>query len=518
LVPVAAITPWELLERSCRRHAGRVALRDERGELRYDELRRRALGLAAALAAGGVTAGARVALLLRNAAEVAVADLALLALGAVKVPLNELLSAADVAHALAHSQAAAVIAHTSLAPVLEAARTQAGVAPRLVGVADGAPLPPRWEGFEALAASDARELTAVDPEAAALILYTGGTTGRPKGVLHSRAALGLNLLSHVVAGEVRPGERMLLSTPLPHSAGFHMQACLAQGGTVTLLPRFEPERVLAAIEQQRIGWTFLVPTMLYRLLESPALASADTSSLATVVYGAAPIDPERLRQALDRFGPVFLQLYGQVECPNFLTTLSKDDHLRPELRTSCGQPVGMAEVRIARDDGTACAPGEVGEITARAPYTLREYHRAPELTAAAYRDGWLRTGDLGYQSESGHVFLVDRAKDMIISGGMNVYSREVEEALLAHPGVVAAAVFGVPHADWGEAVHAVVVARAAENPDAAAILRHCRERLAAYKVPKTIRFAAELPLTAYGKIDKKRLRAPYWEGATRAIH
>lgn len=512
----AAITPFELLERACRRHAPLAALRDERRELTYGELRREALGLAAGLAAD-VPPGASVALLLRNCAEYAVADLALLALGAVKVPLNEYLSAADVAHALEHSEATAIIAHASLAAVAEEALARLERKPRCILVAEGEPTRrDGWDAYEAAARHGALAPRSIDPEAPALILYTGGTTGRPKGALHTRGALGLNLLSHVIAGEVRPQEQMLLSTPLPHSAGFHLQACLAQGGTATLLPRFDAAAVIRAIERRRIGWTFLVPTMLYRLLESPALARADTGSLATVVYGAAPIDPLRLRQALARFGPVFLQLYGQVECPNYVTTLSKQDHLRSELQTSCGQPVSMCEVQIEGGDGRELPPGEVGELAVRSPYLLREYHRAPEQTAASRREGWHHTGDLAYRNDSGYVFLVDRAKDMIISGGMNVYSREVEEALMAHAEIAAAAVFGVPHADWGEAVHAVIVARGTPSIDE--IRRFCRTRLAAYKVPKSIAFADELPLTAYGKIDKKKLRQPHWSGERRAIH
>jgi fatty-acyl-CoA synthase/long-chain acyl-CoA synthetase len=336
-------------------------------------------------------------------------------------------------------------------------------------------------------------------------MYTGGTTGRPKGILHSAGSLGTNLLAHVLSGQIRYGEKMLLCTPLPHSAGFFLQAGLLQGATFHLAARFDPAEFLRHVEEHAISWTFMVPTMIYRLLDALRDHEWDTRSLETIVYGAAPISRARIEEALRRFGPVFLQLFGQSECPNFATTLSKEDHLDPDLLASCGQPCPGVEVRIGDGEGRALPTGEIGEVLLRAPYTLREYHAAPELTAQAFVADWLRTGDVGYQTETGHVFLVDRKKDMIITGGMNVYSSEVEQILHEHPRVDAAAVVGVPDPDWGEAVHAFLVSD--QGLRDAELIEFCRSRLAKYKVPKALTRIEELPTTPYGKIDKKALRA-----------
>jgi fatty-acyl-CoA synthase/long-chain acyl-CoA synthetase len=343
-------------------------------------------------------------------------------------------------------------------------------------------------------------------------MYTGGTTGRPKGIVHDAGALGTNLLAHVLSGQIRDGEKMLLCTPLPHSAGFFLQAGLLQGATVHLARRFDPADLLRQVEEHAISWTFMVPTMIYRLLDALRDEERDTRSLETIVYGAAPIAKARIEEALRRFGPVFLQLFGQSECPNFATTLSKEDHLDPDLLASCGQPCAGVEVRVGDDEGRAVPTGEIGEVLLRAPYTLREYHAAPELTAQAFVSDWLRTGDVGYQTGTGHLFLVDRKKDMIITGGMNVYSSEVEQVLHEHPMVDAAAVVGVPDSDWGEAVHAFLVG--AEGLRADELLQFCRSRLARYKVPKALTRIGELPTTPYGKIDKKVLRAAWLRANT----
>jgi len=326
-------------------------------------------------------------------------------------------------------------------------------------------------------------------------------------VVHSYGSLGINLLAHAIYGEIAPDERLLIVSPLPHSAGFHVQAALMQGARVTLQTHFDAGELIRTIERERITWTFLVPTMIRRLLDHPDLSSANLGSLRTLVYGAAPIAPARLEQGLARLGPVFLQLYGQSECPNFATTLSKADHLRAELRGSCGQAVPAVRVSVRDEAGTPAPSGVVGEVCLQSSYTLRRYHADPEQTAAAFHpDRWLRTGDLGYLGATGHLFLVDRAKDMVISGGMNVYTAEVEHAIEELAGVRQVAVVGLPHPDWGEAVTACVV-REGAAPQRDTILAHCRARLSRYKIPKRIEFMATLPLTAYGKVDKKRLRS-----------
>ena len=496
-----------LLQGALRRHTSRIALETPQGRLTYADLEERSTRIAGGLAELGAQRGDRVALLLRNSIEYAVADLAIVRSGLVKVPLNELLSKSDVEHAMRHSGASIVIVDGSLHPLLAGLT---GV--QTVVVSDDASDVEGATSFEDLGRSAPRETRPARPGEPALIMYTGGTTGRPKGIVHDAGALGTNLLAHVLSGQIRDGEKMLLCTPLPHSAGFFLQAGLLQGATVHLATRFDPAGFLRHVEERAISWTFMVPTMIYRLLDALRDQERDTRSLETIVYGAAPIARARIEEALQRFGPVFLQLFGQSECPNFATTLSKEDHLDPDLLVSCGQPCPGVEVRIGDDQGRTLPPGEIGEVLLRAPYTLREYHAAPELTAQAFCDDWLRTGDVGYQTDTGHLFLVDRKKDMIITGGMNVYSSEVELVLHEHPMVRAAAVVGVPDPDWGEAVHAFFVAT--EGLRAEELLQFCRGRLAKYKAPKGVTQIEELPTTPYGKIDKKALRAAWLHANT----
>jgi fatty-acyl-CoA synthase/long-chain acyl-CoA synthetase len=338
-----------------------------------------------------------------------------------------------------------------------------------------------------------------------VIGYTGGTTGKPKGVTHIQSGLGLNLLAHVVCGDVRSDEVMALTTPLPHSAGYHLHACLLQGGCAVLARKFDPENFVRIARDFGATWTFAVPTMIYRLLDHLQAAPGGLPNLRTIVYGAAPMSVERLEQGLAAFGPVFIQIYGQTECPNFITTLSKNDHLDPGLLASCGRPVPFLHLEVLSPDGEPAAPGVVGEIVVRSPYNLVGYYQNPSATGEALRDGALHTGDLALRDERGFIFLVDRAKDMIITGGMNVYSVEVERALRAHASIGDAAVIGLPDADWGERVVAVVTSRS--PVDASELREALRKQISAYKVPKEIVSIPSMPLTPYGKIDKKQLRA-----------
>ena len=278
------------------------------------------------------------------------------------------------------------------------------------------------------------------------------------------------------------------------------------------------------LKKGRITLTFMVPTMIYRLLDVMETLHDEpmSISLRTMVYGAAPITVARLEQGMKWLGPVFLQLYGQSEAPDFITRLRKEDHVRgltdPSKLASCGQPVMMAQVCIVNDQGNPVAPGEVGEVIAKTPYNMAGYLHLPEKTQEVLKDGWLYTGDMGYQDDDGYVYLVDRKKDIIITGGMNVYSSEVENVLQRCPGVLQVAVIGVPDEDWGETVLAVVVPDPLIPVRSEDILLWTRERLAKYKRPKFVEFVDALPVTAYGKIDKKRLRHTYWQGESRQIH
>ncbi len=499
-----ALTLSRLLVDAIRRHGERPALRHGARAASYQELDELSDRLATTMTSRGIRRGDRVALQLRNCIEYVVADLAILKAAAVKVPLNEFMTAGEVAWCLQHSAARVLISHSSMPrPVgkLDALELHIDVP----DVSGGPPVPGAVPWSDAVDEPCAQVEVTSDCDDSAIVMYTGGTTGNPKGVRHTQSRAALNILAHVVCGDIRSDEVMLLSTPLPHSAGFHLQACFVQGGLVVLGPKFEARRFLELAREVHATWTFAVPTMLYRLLDAIAAGMSPPRALRSVVYGAAPMDPGRLKQALDVFGPIFLQLYGQTECPNFITSLTKEDHLVPGLHASCGRAVPFLEVRLRDDSGVVAEPGRVGEVEVRSPYQLIEYYDNPEATATYIVDGWLRTGDLAYRDERGYVFLVDRAKDMIISGGMNVYSVEVEATIREHPAVAEVGVVGVADRDWGEAVVAVVVPRS--GVDGEDIVRFARERLSAYKVPKRVVFVDLLPLTRYGKPDKKAMRA-----------
>jgi fatty-acyl-CoA synthase/long-chain acyl-CoA synthetase len=502
----------DYLSAAIRRHGSRRAVVAGGETWTYADLERASRAVAGHLAGLGVGPGDPVAIILRNGAEYAVADLAIALLGAAKVPLNLMLSAGEQAYILADSGARVCLIEADRLDVIEAARER-GAEPQVVVHGGGGDPGSSWD-----AAVNHAPLAAeppVPPDALALIMYTGGTTGRPKGVLHTQRGIAANLLSHLVEMELGAEDVLLLTSPLPHSAGFLLQAALCKGASVFIEQGFDVETVLDRISRDRVSYLFMVPTMIYRLLDAVAAREdVDTSSVRTILYGAAPISLERLREGLRRFGPVFMQLYAQTEAPNFLTRLRRDDHRAegPEVRrlASCGQPVLMARVEVRAEDGSRCAPGEVGEVVARAPYTMVGYlGREPE-TAEALRGGWLHTGDLGYLDEDGYLYLVDRKKDMIITGGLNVYSTEVEQVLVRVPGVQEAAVTGVPHPDWGEAVVAFVVPERSDVT-AEAIEARAREALTAYKRPKRVVLVPRLPVTAVGKIDKKELRQG-WPG------
>ncbi|MEJ2862140.1 AMP-binding protein [Actinomycetospora flava] len=461
----------------------------------FADLDRWSAAVAAQLQGLGVGAGDPVALYLGNGVEFVVADVAVARLGAVKVPINTLLPADTVRYIVAAVGARVSVVDPSLG---------VDVPGRVVPVDDLAE--PR--------AVPAPPLPSVGPDARAAIYFTGGTTGKPKGVVHTQASVVALHHAQLLEAEIVQHDRLLLTTPLAHAAGLFAQSALLRGATSVIEPGFDADAVLSALRGRGITWTFLVPTMLYRLLD--LLDGPEAFGLRTVVYGAAPITPDRLARALDVFGPVFVQLYGQTECPNWGTRLAKDDHdpARPELLDSCGRASIMADVAIVSDRFDALPAGETGEVCLRSPYVLESYLDNPSATEEKFLPGgWIRTGDIGFLDTEGYLHLRDRQADMVISGGMNVYCREVEDVLASHPAISQVAVIGVPHDDWGEAVHAVIVG----SVDVDEVLAWSRGRLAAYARPKSAELVDDLPVTPFGKIDKKVLRAPHWAGRERAI-
>ncbi len=502
----ATATLAGLLTSAVRRHSHRPAIAFGDRTYTYAQIDAASGSIAYELRNRGVLRGECVALQLKNSVEYVIADLAILKLGAVKVPLNEYMVAEELDHCLRHSNARVLISHTSLQSPHFSTLPSLSIHVCVGPITQGTTLDPASIPWTQLISDDYEEVRAeCDGSDLAIIMYTGGTTGNPKGVVHTQAGMALNLLAHVCCTDIRSNEIMLLQTPLPHSAGFYLQACLLQGGMVVLREKFDAESFVRTVVSSAATWTFAVPTMLYRLLEAIPDTPSITPTLRTIVYGAAPMDPSRLTRALTLFGPVFLQIYGQTECPNLITTLAKEEHETARLRSSCGRPVPFVEVRLMDPEGAVIKGDAIGELCVRSPYQLREYHADAPTSHKAIVDGWLHTGDLAYRDGGGYLYLVDRAKDMIISGGMNVYSVEVEAILRTSEAVQDVAVVGVQDRDWGESVVAVVVKRAEVEPNV--LIDLCRLHLSAYKVPKRIAFADAIPTTRYGKADKKALRA-----------
>ncbi|MBN9096520.1 MAG: AMP-binding protein [Pseudonocardia sp.] len=342
---------------------------------------------------------------------------------------------------------------------------------------------------------------------ATYLFYTGGTTGEPKGVILRDRSLTANAWASST-WDWQHDTRFLITTPMSHAAGLLVAPGLLHGADFHIHDRFDPARVLHAIEHDGVNTTFLVPTMLYSLLDHPEIATADLSGLRWILYGAAPTAPSRIIEARERFGAVLTQHYGQAEAPNALTTLDKyahctDDH---SVLSSCGRVMPGVTLTILDHDGNAVPPGMPGELCVRGPLVMDGYWNKPDETAAALAGGWLHTGDVATCDENGLISIVDRSKDMVITGGFNVYPREVETVLSAHPSVEQCAVYGEPDERWGEAVIAAVVTRAGREADADLLISHVRTAKGGVCTPKRIDFYERLPSTPLGKIDKKALR------------
>ena len=362
----------------------------------------------------------------------------------------------------------------------------------------------------------ARNLARVDD--LAILNYTGGTTGRPKGVARDHRHVGGAAPAILADFEIPDTPRYLAVAPISHVAGTKVVPTLMRGGTVHMLKGFDPEAVLQTIEREQINFILLVPTMIYVLLDHPALSRTDVSSLELLLYGASAMAPSRLIEGIERIGPVFSQLYGQTECYP-VSVLRKGDHdlHRPALFQSCGFPLSSCQVAILDEADQPVAAGDPGEICVRASHAMKEYWHRPETTAETLRSGWLHTGDIARTDERGYLYILDRKKDMIVSGGFNVFPREVEDVLAQHPDVRMVAVIGVPDPKWGEAVTAVVVSREGRRPAPEELIGLVKARKGATHAPKQIEFVDSLPLTPVGKIDKKLLRARYWAGRDRQI-
>ncbi len=360
----------------------------------------------------------------------------------------------------------------------------------------------------------------VDAEDVSALAYTGGTTGKAKGVMNTYRASAA--MAQIMVSEWQwPEEvRHLVCTPLSHAGSSLIVPLLLRGGSMRVLPAFEAGSVLDAIAHHRITTTMLVPSMIYALLDHPRFGQTDLSSLQTIYYGASPMSPTRLQEAIRKLGPIFFQFYGQTECPQTVCVLRKEEHDPDDLDrlASCGRPVPWVRVALLGDDGNEVPRGQPGELCVRGPLVMKGYWNKPEETAQALEGGWLHTGDVAREDEHGFLTIVDRKKDMIVSGGFNIFPREVEDVIGTHPAVAAVAVVGVPDEKWGEAVTAVVTLREGATLDIEELIALVKERKGSHHAPKSVDVVDSIPMSPLGKPDKKAIRATYWASADRLVH
>ncbi|GGW41854.1 o-succinylbenzoate--CoA ligase [Streptomyces lucensis JCM 4490] len=357
------------------------------------------------------------------------------------------------------------------------------------------------------------------------IASTGGTTGLPKGVMNTHRSFSVYLAHQMIALQYRADEHIvdLAALPMTHASGIFSLTTTARGGTVVVLPKGEPNAVLDAIERHRVTELFLAPTVIYRLMETPGIERRDLSSLRYLVYGAAPMSTGKLRRAIELFGPVLTEGYGQVEAFAGISFMRPEEHfadgqVAPDSRlASCGRPNPLITVEIRDADDRPAPAGQSGEICVRGDLVMKGYYKAPEKTAETVVDGWLHTGDIGHLDRDGYLFITDRKKDMIISGGLNVYPSEIEQVIWSHPAVQDCAVIGVPHEDWGEAVTAVVELNPGSQVGGDELIALCKERLGSVRSPKRVEFVDTLPRSANGKVLKRTIRERYWADRARQI-
>ena len=490
------------LGRAARYHASATALVSGKARSSFQELHARVAGIAASLSRQGFGVGDRLALLLPNEAEYLELIYACAWLGVTAVPLNTRFSAIEIDRVLTDASPRGLIRHSSLAtPTLRLAWDKVlDVDPLEIGSGGSAPEP------------------IYDPEAILALIYTSGTTGRPKGVVVTHAAVLANV-DHVNYWlPYREGGVYLHAAPLFHIADFpFMFAAPAFGTCQATIPKFSPQAFCEIVQHEHVTRSVLVPTMINSLTQFAQIADYDLGSLVELGYGGSPIAPElihRVRQTLPRVKLV--QVYGLSET-GFLTGLQDHEHTEDRL-LSCGRSCPGIDVRVVDDSGKEVGVGQPGELVARGANVMRGYWNSPDQTQPAFRDGMFRTGDIGYQDAHGFVYILDRLKDMIVTGGENVYSGEVEAVIYQHPAVHEAAVFGIPDAQWGEIVMACVALKSAATLSADELVAHCRRYLAGYKIPRRIEFTpGELPKGGSGKILKRALRERFWAHQQRAV-
>lgn len=511
-----AATLKDFIDRAARRFPEREAISCAGGEFTFAQLKERTGRLCASLYDLGLKAGDRVAVLMQNCHQ----HLELLhgvpAGGLTIVPLNWRLAPPELQYVLDDCQARALFVSKEFAPKVEGIRKGLATLQHVVLVDDTKPGYLRYE--ELIDSAPGLPSVKIGEHDMAYILYTSGTTGFPKGaVLTHRNVIesGVGMVLSIYQG-MGADESVLILTPLYHVAGTVMaMTALVSGASTVLMKKAEIPEIFETIQRKKVTRTAVVPFIVYHMLEYPEGHRYDLSSLRTVVYAAAPMPVPLLKRAIERFGYVFAQGYGLTETGPSGTALTIAEHQtaletgKEQILSSAGREMLLCDVRVVDGQGKELPPGEVGEVIIRSPGVMKEYWNNPEATRESLKDGWLYTGDMGRFDEEGYLYLVDRKRDMVITGGENVYPKEVENVLFQHPAVADSAVIGTPDPEWGEKVVAVIVVRPGHSLTAQELIGYCRQRLAGYKCPKLVHFVDELPRNPSGKVLKTELRQQF---------
>ncbi|MCU1643923.1 MAG: Long-chain fatty acid--CoA ligase [Nocardia sp.] len=511
-----------VLDRACTYYSDRTALIAGDRSLTYTELRSVTNRIANGLLALGITPGERVGLLMPNILEFVPTQYGIWKSGAVPVQMAAKASAEDHRYFLTESGATTLIYHASFDATVAALADQVPTLRRLIrlGEQPGDSAADYYEIFGTQ--DDSTPPVDIGPGDPAQIMFTSGSTGTPKGVLFTHDRLSHYLLTAgLEIGDTRPGEVFAHGAPLTHFTQIFLLPTFLRGGANVIMPGLDVDTLLDTIVRHRATATAVVPTVIYLMLTHPKLAAADLSSLGTVIYAGSPMAPEKLRTAIEALGPVFIQTYAGTE-PGFISCLRKQDHMLDDPAAlarlgSAGRPLFHVDVSIQDEQDRHLPVGETGEICARQLGRMSGYLDSGKDTEAL-RDGWVHSGDIGYLDADGYLFLVDRKKDLVVTGGFNVFPRQVEDVLTQHAAVAQCAVIGIPHPKWGEAVHAVVVPKPGHTVTAEQLIALVKAHKGSVWAPKTLDFVDTLPLNASGKVDKKALRAPYWAGHARQVN
>ena len=495
--------PIDFFWRAAERWPDRIAIDAPEGAIRYDALAERVAALAAGLTALDPAPQSRVGICAGNSADHIAALLAVLACGKVWVPLNPKSTRPEIRRIIDATEPSILVFDTACTELLDGAP---GARVR-TGAEDGAgAATATLAGLAQAHAGAPRPVLALPGDATQAIKFTGGTTGAPKGVMQPYRAWMANIANQIHAWGFDENERYIVAAPITHGTSTYILPILAQGGCHVVLEGAGAEAVRAAFRERGGTVCFMPPTLVYMLMALPGVARTDFPRLRRLIYGGAPMPPEKIRQVREFFGPVLGTTYGQTEAPQILTVMRPEDFEDPQNWAAVGRTTWFSDVAIMAPDGRLLPQGEVGEVVARGDLLMTGYWRLPEKTAETLVDGWLHTGDRGLIDARGYLYLKDRLKDMVITGGFNVYPVDVENALGQHPAVHECAVFGIPDDKWGESVQAAVQLRPGHQADAAELVAFVRERLGPVQTPKQIHFYASLPRSPVGKVLKTAVR------------